>query len=132
MNECDLSTTVLMQEPFNLKQNDAVLPRYAARNAIGLSDWAECVETTTSAKIRTNACTPSNLVRDTTNADDKANGGSKLCFTWDKCVDDNLVMFKFYSQAFNLNTNRLIGAPVEKDKTDTEANDYCMDIPSDT
>lgn len=132
MNECDLSTTALMQEPFNLKQNDAVLPRYAARNAIGLSGWAECVETSTSAKIRTNACTPSNLVRDTTNADDKASGGLKLCFKWDKCVDDNTVMFKFYSQAFNLNTNRLIGASVELPLTDTYANDFCMDIPSDT
>ena len=128
MNECDLSTTVLMQSPFNLKPNDLVVPRYSAVNAVGNSDPAVCA--TPTAFIRTNACKPTNLVRDETNTDDKAMGGSKLCFKWDNCVDDDTVMFKFYYQAFNSNTNKLVGTTSANLLTDTSATSYCMDIPS--
>lgn len=133
MNSCDLSTTLLMASPYNLETNDGVTTQLAAINENGSSEYEACVGTTT--RIRTNACTPTNLVRDYENSKDighEDGGEDKLCFTWNKCVDDNTVMFKFYSQAWNLNTNRAADTTSLSMSlvTDTNRNRFCMDVPS--
>jgi len=132
MNSCDLSTTLLMESPYNLNTNDLVETQLAAINENGSSEYSACVGSTT--KIRTKACTPNNFQRDHDDPQDIGHvdgGEDKLCFKWDKCIDDNTVMFEFRYQAWNLNTNRSIDDYI-KLVTDTSHNKYCMDVPATT
>jgi len=99
MTSCNLSTTRLMQPPFNLRNGDAVVTRLYAMNDAGMSTPDECPDLST--KIRTKPCVPMNFRRDYSNALDENNNvgnpnADNLCFIWDTCVDDPTVMFKLY------------------------------------
>jgi hypothetical protein len=99
MTNCNLSTTRLMQPPFNLKNGDPVLTRLYAVNDAGTSAPNECFDLAT--KIRTKPCVPMNFRRDYSNALDENNtvgnaAADQLCFIWDTCVEDNEVMYKLY------------------------------------
>jgi hypothetical protein len=69
MEQCPLSTSRLMQAPFNLVNGDSVQTRLYALNDAGQSPVDECTEL--DAKIRTNPCVPTNFRRDTENVNDR-------------------------------------------------------------
>jgi len=100
MTDCNLSTTRLMQPPFNLRNGDPVMTRLAAINDAGTGTFSSC--NLNDVKIRTKPCVPMNFRRDYTNPEDESNtvgnvDGEDLCFKWNTCSSDSTVMFIMYS-----------------------------------